>query len=446
MCLLIVLWALAVTAGLCWVRWAAIVASLAAMAGSIITNPGLFRGPLGWVELVAFGVTPWLLAEQRGRFQRRVRRFQGREAVRLSRLHAMARTLLERQAENQRLESQTSGITELYHVTKETARANRVGELFNIFLDLLPRLLAVQGVRLIDVSPGAEGTRVFRSSRLLDGRLEPDTASAPTANEEIIARRAMQRRAVGRMEPQELAEHSAAAGAGVAWAPLWVEQTIQGVLVVDGLPDDAMGTLTIVANQVALQLARVHLYQAVESMAITDSLTGLSVRRYFLELANEELNRSKRHELPCTLLMVDLDLFKHKNDTYGHLVGDVVLHDVAQLLHRNLRDIDLIARYGGEEFTLLLIETSPEQAMPVAERLRQLVELQPVRAYDETLQQTISLGLASFPEDGDTLEILMSRADEALYAAKRAGRNRVMRWSPECARIGQANPNSVSEA
>jgi len=187
--------------------------------------------------------------------------------------------------------------------------------------------------------------------------------------------------------------------------------------------------LSLVANQLSLQLSRIHLYGQVEALAVTDALTGLSVRRYFLERAKEELERSKRHQLSCTVLMTDLDHFKEKNDTYGHLVGDVVLRDVAALLKRNLREIDLIARFGGEEFILLLIETQIDQAMPIAQRLKQLVEVHPIRAYDELLTQTLSIGAAGFPEHGQTLEELIERADQALYAAKHAGRNRVVRWS-----------------
>jgi diguanylate cyclase (GGDEF)-like protein len=90
--------------------------------------------------------------------------------------------------------------------------------------------------------------------------------------------------------------------------------------------------------------------------------------------------------------------------------------------------VDLIARYGGEEFILLLIETDAEHALPIAQRLRQLVELHPIRAYDELLAQTISIGMATFPQDGQTLEALIERADQALYAAKHAGRNRVVTY------------------
>ena len=178
-------------------------------------------------------------------------------------------------------------------------------------------------------------------------------------------------------------------------------------------------------------MARVFLYQRVESLAVTDALTGLFVRRHFLERAREELTRSKRHKLSCTILMVDLDHFKQKNDTHGHLVGDVVLRDVARLLAKNLREVDLIARYGGEEFILMLIETMPKQALPIAQRLAQLVAVHPIRAYDELLTQTVSIGVAGFPEHGDTLEALIERADQALYAAKRQGRNRVVVWKEQ---------------
>jgi diguanylate cyclase (GGDEF)-like protein len=216
---------------------------------------------------------------------------------------------------------------------------------------------------------------------------------------------------------------------------MWQEQQLIGVLIADDLPAEQAATFGIVANQVALQGSRIGLYQQVESLAVTDALTGLSVRRHFLQRAEEELQRSKRHGLSCTLLMTDLDHFKSKNDEFGHLVGDVVLRDVARLLQRNLREVDMIARYGGEEFILLLIETDLERALPIAQRLKQLVEVHPIRAYDELLSQTISIGVATYPDHAQTVEQLIERADQALYAAKHAGRNQVVVWND---RIGAA--------
>jgi diguanylate cyclase (GGDEF)-like protein/PAS domain S-box-containing protein len=159
-----------------------------------------------------------------------------------------------------------------------------------------------------------------------------------------------------------------------------------------------------------------------------DDLTGLLNRRHFMQLAQREISRGKRHPRDLSLLMMDLDLFKQVNDTYGHLVGDAVLKHLAELCHAVLREEDLIARLGGEEFAVLLPDTSPRKAREVAERLRQQVERSPLVLDDETpIPFTLSIGIASL-DDGpiSELESLLAAADQALYAAKRAGRNRVL--------------------
>ena len=192
---------------------------------------------------------------------------------------------------------------------------------------------------------------------------------------------------------------------------------------------EKLSTLPTLANQLALHWSRVQFYEQVEALAVTDSLTGLWVRRAFLERAHREVDRTKRLGLPCAVLMVDLDHFKRQNDTYGHLVGDAVLRDVAKTLQRHLRDVDLCARIGGEEFVLLLVDTPLEHAALIGRRLQQIVAVQPIHAYDEVVTQTISIGVAALPDHAQTLDLLMERADHALYAAKRAGRNQVVVWS-----------------
>lgn len=162
-----------------------------------------------------------------------------------------------------------------------------------------------------------------------------------------------------------------------------------------------------------------------ELEASTDALTGLLMRRAFLQQAAAALAKAAQAHRPCALLMVDLDHFKQKNDAYGHLVGDVVLQETAHRLSQTLRAGDLIGRYGGEEFILLLPQAARAQALEVAERLRRAVAQAPIRTSDVSLPQTLSIGLASCPEDGAALEALIAKADAALYAAKRAGRDRV---------------------
>jgi diguanylate cyclase (GGDEF)-like protein len=159
-----------------------------------------------------------------------------------------------------------------------------------------------------------------------------------------------------------------------------------------------------------------------EVQATTDSLTGTLTRRAFMEQATRALETAGR----ASLLMADLDHFKEKNDTYGHLVGDLVLRETAQRLTSGLRGGDLVGRYGGEEFVLLLPNAAPHHALQVAERLRQTVGGRPIHAGTAEVRQTLSIGIASLPEHGRTLVELVGKADLALYTAKRAGRDRVL--------------------
>jgi diguanylate cyclase (GGDEF)-like protein len=415
MVMVVAVWLLAMVSGLSWGRRYTAAFSAAAIAAFIATQADALTAWTGWLQLGALGLTPWLLAAQRARDSQLVKRLRDEEAARAAKLSEAARSLLSLTRATEQMDAQITEITDLYHVTKETSRAMHVKELFAASLDIAPRLLSASGLRLIDLS--GEEPHVLRAARGTDGRMREEGSNGLLEAERAIVQGVL-------AAPQA----APATGGGSTWAPLWREQRPVGVLVADGLPDEQARTLAIVANQLSLQLARIWLYQRVESLAVTDALTGLFVRRHFMERSREELSRSKRHGLSCTLLMADLDHFKQKNDTYGHLVGDVVLRDVARLLARNLRDVDLIARFGGEEFILLLIETEPSQALPIAQRLVQLVAVHPIRAYDELLTQTVSIGLAGFPDHADTLETLIERADQALYAAKQAGRNRVVVW------------------
>ncbi|MBI4342745.1 MAG: GGDEF domain-containing protein [Candidatus Omnitrophica bacterium] len=424
--------------GLCWARAYTGALTAATAIAFIWTQAAQLGAWTGWAQWSVFALTPWLLAAQRERAEAELNALHAQEAAELSHLSGAARSLLSLQHATQQMESQITDINDLYRITKETVRALHLPELFSASLHIAPRFLDARALRLIDLS--ADAPHALRADRS-----GGEFAAQPESGQASEVEQAIVRRAMATQQPGSEArppDGAAGGGAGealsaafpegvsrISWAPLWREQRVAGVLVADELPEGQLKTLTIVANQLSLQLSRILLYRQVESLAVTDALTGLFVRHHFMERAREELARSKRHGLSCTLLMADLDLFKQKNDTYGHLVGDVVLKDVARLLQRNLREIDMIARYGGEEFILMLIETQVEQAMPIAQRLKQLVEVHPIRAYDELLTQTISIGVAGFPDHADTLEALIERADQALYEAKRAGRNQVVLWN-----------------
>ena len=177
-----------------------------------------------------------------------------------------------------------------------------------------------------------------------------------------------------------------------------------------------------------LAVSNALLYEKTMELSKTDGLTGLKNHREFKDAFNAEILRAKRYQRPSSLLMIDIDYFKNYNDTNGHPQGDILLKKLAELMKENLKDTDVVARYGGEEFAILLLETPKDQAESIAERLRNMIEW--CRFPKEETQPdgkiTVSIGVSAFPDDGDSAEGVLHAADEALYEAKRAGRNRVV--------------------
>jgi len=186
--------------------------------------------------------------------------------------------------------------------------------------------------------------------------------------------------------------------------------------------------LQLVAYQLASSIRNAQALEAAESDSLVDELTGASNRRYLKRALSAEWRRAERYRSPLSFAMIDIDHFKRINDTYGHLVGDIVLHSVAALLREQLRDTDHLIRYGGEEFLLLLPETSLRDATLVLERIRLMLTRTPVYDNERTgaIQITISAGVAGFPTcAASSGEELVSMADDALLVAKQSGRDRV---------------------
>jgi diguanylate cyclase (GGDEF)-like protein len=154
-----------------------------------------------------------------------------------------------------------------------------------------------------------------------------------------------------------------------------------------------------------------------------DEVTGLYNRRFFSVRLEEEMSRYRRFNHPVALVLMDLDGFKAVNDEMGHMVGDETLRDIGQILMKHSRGINVVSRYGGDEFAVLLVETSKSGAQVYADRIRQIIESYP---FSHGRPITASFGIASLPDDeATTAETLIRAADEALYAAKRAGKNQV---------------------
>jgi diguanylate cyclase (GGDEF)-like protein len=191
------------------------------------------------------------------------------------------------------------------------------------------------------------------------------------------------------------------------------------------LTDDILGALQ---NHVQSALTNAHKYDAIRRQVVTDHLTRLYNRRYFMNRAAEEIERSLRHQAPLSVLMIDIDNFKLFNDTYGHATGDRVLQTVARAMQDALRTSDICARHGGEEFAVLLPSTPGENAFYVAERVRHTLggTRYTGLGLPAEVNITISVGVATCPRDATDLDALMELADKALYRAKAAGRDQVV--------------------
>lgn len=174
-------------------------------------------------------------------------------------------------------------------------------------------------------------------------------------------------------------------------------------------------------------------------LATTDSLTGLPNRRYFLQVANLEAVRVLRFGAVASVVMVDLDHFKSVNDTYGHGVGDETLRQITQLLAKHLRQIDVLARIGGEEFTIMLPGTNEAGGVTLAKKLRQTLSETPVKVGNNQFNVTASFGVAEILAGETEVDACLGRADKALYAAKRSGRNSVISFTAVSREAGKSD-------
>jgi diguanylate cyclase (GGDEF)-like protein len=316
------------------------------------------------------------------------------------------------QQEERYLENKLTNLATFYALTKEMSCNVRFHELFNSLQSFLGDNLAFR--RFVVMIFAHEGhkrsvTRVY----------------------EITGKEGRDR------EPEKIDEGLARAAEGVATSkkpvlskeivaiPLVARRKVIGVMLAEETEEDDYSGYVILASQVALQIERISLFENIERLSVHDGLTGVFLRRHFLERFVVEVARAKQCGLRLAVAMVDLDFFKKCNDRHGHLVGDVVLRAIAEILTQCTREIDLVARFGGEEFCMLLPGADKEGAYLVAERIRKTVETQTIKAYDESIRMTVSIGISAYPDDAANTRDLIEHADRALYQAKREGRNRV---------------------
>jgi diguanylate cyclase (GGDEF)-like protein len=217
-------------------------------------------------------------------------------------------------------------------------------------------------------------------------------------------------------------------GAAMA-APLKRGTSTVGVLLVERDPsapefsDEDEQTLVSLAGPAGIAVDNVLLHREAQRLSVTDPLTGAGNLRHMTTTLAREVERATRFERPLALLLLDLDHFKRVNDTFGHTVGDAVLRELARRLHDAVREVDTVARYGGEEFVIICPETDAEGAGRLADRVCQTVRDDNFLVGDDVVPVTVSVGVASLPQNGVASGDLVRSADEALYAAKHAGRD-----------------------
>ncbi len=212
--------------------------------------------------------------------------------------------------------------------------------------------------------------------------------------------------------------------------PLIVGEEAMGTLVLAAHERQAFGnsareTLTVLANQIAVSLANSAAVQRLEELATTDGLTGCLNKRVFLEELEKKRRSAQRFGRKVSLLMTDIDHFKSVNDTYGHATGDVVLKRLGEILRELKRDTDTVSRFGGEEFCVLCEETDTRGAVQLGNRIREALEAEVFHTELGKLTVTLSVGVATYPQDADDSGGLFEASDKALYAAKHGGRNQV---------------------
>ena len=212
--------------------------------------------------------------------------------------------------------------------------------------------------------------------------------------------------------------------------PLKAKDKVNGIIVADNLftqkpiSSDDLKTFEMLANQAGLAIENSRLFEMVVHKSHTDSLTSLWNHGFLHDTLISEFEKASKNKSPISLLMVDIDNFKNFNDTWGHYNGDIILTVLAQLLKNSSRETDYVCRYGGEEFSIILTNTSCDQAYIIAERLRQQISNHNfLLSTSQTIRLTVSIGIATYPDHAETKEDLLLRADKAMYTAKFMGKN-----------------------
>lgn len=331
---------------------------------------------------------------------------------------------------NSQLERSLNEIVTIYEYVRKLGSTMDFGEAVAILEEALCSLIQFNGGKLIVLKEQAV-SKVYEIFADKEKNKTGETVSLKQYEENIVARITKNPQSFV-YEKGKLTPFGNMPGdvETLLALPLVVEKQLVAVIMLKNLQLTNMERLHFITLQFAMEVKKTQLYEKVKELSKIDSLTQLYLRRHFMSLLNNELDRGYRQNQPLSFLMLDIDYFKRYNDEYGHLAGDLILKKVASILNDKSREIDLLCRYGGDEFALVLPRTALQDARVVAERLRRAISEHLFHITNEQVQVTVSIGIAACdPKDmrlDGICEKVIDLADKALYQAKSLGRNKVV--------------------
>jgi diguanylate cyclase (GGDEF)-like protein len=351
--------------------------------------------------------------------------------------HVVKKTI-ENSQMKQRLTEASTRTRKLQEISLSVAKERKVDALTRILVEGARELIQAESAVLILIDPEKAGISHTAFSGI---QLNQESLLSADALKGLFGAGYSDREPVAIEEPKshsrwnETLEHQPPIHQ-ILSVPLFKQEKIMGVLNVmnkmDWTPfsEEEKAALSTLAVHTAVAIDNAWFLEGVERQAVTDSLTGLYNHREFQNRLLEEVERGNRYGNLFSVLILDIDHFKVLNDTHGHVTGDLILKEIVRLIRKGIRNADIPSRYGGEEFTVILPQTSKEDAKVVADRIRHsIAEYHFTTVPGHSVHVTVSIGISSFPEDTKTREELIIMADQALYYAKNAGRNRVCSYS-----------------
>jgi diguanylate cyclase (GGDEF)-like protein len=335
------------------------------------------------------------------------------------------------EAANQRLEARLKQLSFLNQLGRDLSSRLDLDYLLDLLSSRLPETFNVPAVSILLFEKSSNHLRVIKAR----GADEAEVAGRPFDAEHHPGGGAVKSK-----EPTYQATT-----VSHFWVPLIYQDSVIGLFGftsphANAFTEEDRELFMTVASQASLALANAQLFQETLELSLKDGLTGILNRRALESRLELEWSRALRDQAPLSIVMVDIDHFKVYNDQHGHQLGDETLRRVARLIERNIRKVDAVARYGGEEFAIILPRAGKKEAIEVAKKLRRSVEQADfVRGYLQPLGRvTISCGVSTAPDDATSVEDLIKKADEALFAAKESGRNTVRAFGETVVESGGA--------